>query len=225
MGGGALEDAEHFVGPEERVGGEVQTPTAEVSHTLGCVELRLRGAHGADAGLQPGHIHEYAARMHRMPILEAYGHMALHIHAAAILCLENRLDRAHVLPSHQPLKERRAMLVALRMDDVEQTQRPGFHLAVAQRLAPGAVHVDELARRGNALNEIVRVLKQIPVALLAFAEGPLGDLRAGDVPGYGQDQFPFPDLDRMGLDLDDDFAAIFPAQGEFVRPCRLPQDV
>ncbi len=61
----------------------------------------------------------------------------------------------------------------LRMDHVEQLQAADLGRAVAERVAPGAIRVQEAAVGGDRLDQVGRSLEQIPITLLGLLERAL----------------------------------------------------
>ena len=67
------------------------------------------------------------------------------------------------------MKDIDAMIAAIRMNDVENRHFVNLFLGIGKSIAPRPVDVKQLAFRGDALDKITHVFKQIPEAEFTFS--------------------------------------------------------
>src|SRR6185503_19619008 len=130
-----------------------------------------------------------ASRRDRVSLfVELAGDVAFDVHAAAVACTEDRLDafalralaavggrapRAYAPgkgEGHARVRLAGARRKRFRVEDVEHRHRAQLRLVILKRAKPRAVGEGEAALTVDALDQIVRVLEQIAIPLLAGAE-------------------------------------------------------
>ena len=152
-------------------------------------EVRQTLIRDAGRGLREGAVRDVAKDTpggDQLAVLASHRHPALEENGLSRFGPQLQLDQADVLAGQQLPKKGLAMGHAGRIDHRENVQVADLFAGVAQRVAPGEVHEQELTVRPHALDEVGGPVEEIPQAGLAFPDlakqAPLGE-RAVDLLG------------------------------------------